>query len=463
MDDPFSRSSISKLRLVMAGAVASGLAFAFASVLRGVPADTRPGVDDIERILVTYGDGAQTTFAASLKNRPGVYGVFSLQYASGTPRLEAVRPVGPSIDYLIEKVVSTTAASARLEPRSEPERNWFSTAAAPMPRVFREVWLRRNAWPRTDTATGLRLQEPIHDWAVSPSGRFALVSRCDLSLDGVPGRFSSEGPPARGSCSVSVIRRGVAPKELVQELPSAPRIFELTERTVRLVIFGELPDRGRLEAASSPKRGVKVFGTTACDLSEMKCEAWRLRDVPSARSFSYGHRILIGGGGSWDLLDKRTLDPVAQLPKCERCGWGSEFAYLLQDGRIVRLALLGSMPNWESQLSSYAEKGREMVVTSLGNVRQTRFAGELGDGSVAILWRVLYANHSLDDPVFGWTLDAWNPRTGERRRLADDLATFPSAVDDASMIFLDRNGRLVVPAVAGVRVLAQLGYQLPVN
>ena len=67
------------------------------------------------------------------------------------------------------------------------------------------------------------------------------------------------------------------------------------------------------------------------------------------------------------------------------------------------------------------------------------------------------------DPVFGWTLDAWNPGTGERRRLADDLARFPSAEHDASMIFLDRNGRLVVPAVDGVRVLAQLGYPLPVN
>lgn len=34
---------------------------------------------------------------------------------------------------------------------------------------------------------------------------------------------------------------------------------------------------------------------------------------------------------------------------------------------------------------------------------------------------------------------------------------------DASMIFLDRNGRMVVPAVDGVRVLAQLAYPLPVN
>lgn len=121
------------------------------------------------------------------------------------------------------------------------------------------------------------------------------------------------------------------------------------------------------------------------------------------------------------------------------------------------------MPNWESRLSAYDAEGRETAVTSLGNVRQTRFAGELDDGTVAILWRVPYAYVSLTNPVFGWTLDSWNPTTGERHRLADDVATFPSSQNDASMIFLDRRGRLVVPAVDGVRVLGQLGYPLPMN
>ena len=113
---------------------------------------------------------------------------------------------------------------------------------------------------------------------------------------------------------------------------------------------------------------------------------------------------------------------------------------------------------WESRLAAYDPSGRQLAATSLGNVRQTRFAGELEDGTVAILWRVQYAYVSLTDPVFGWTLDSWNPRTGDRRRLANDLATFPSSENDASMIFLDRRGRLVAPAVGGLRVLARLGY-----
>ena len=95
-------------------------------------------------------------------------------------------------------------------------------------------------------------------------------------------------------------------------------------------------------------------------------------------------------------------------------------------------------------------------------MRLTQFAGELDDGSVAIAWRSQYGRFPTA-PLFGWTLDSWNPRTGERRRLADDLGTFPSSENDASMIFLDRRFRLVVPTVGGVRVLAQLKYSLPEN
>ena len=174
------------------------------------------------------------------------------------------------------------------------------------------------------------------------------------------GASVAKGPRSPAPVGLALVRRGAESRVLIQDLPSAPQIFELTERTVRLVFFGEPSGRGHFAAASSPVPGHKVFGTTGCDLSEMKCEPWRLREVPSARFFSYGQRILIGGGGGWELLDKRTLEPVAQLPKCERCSWGSEFAYLLQDGRIVRLSLLGSMPNWESQLSAYdAQRARD--------------------------------------------------------------------------------------------------------
>ena len=111
---------------------------------------------------------------------------------------------------------------------------------------------------------------------------------------------------------------------------------------------------------------------------------------------------------------------------------------------------LGTMPNWDARLSSFDVNGQGTVVTSMGNVRLFRFAGELDDGTVAIAWRTHYA-WSYTHPVSGWSLDSWNPRTGERRRLADDIAVFPSADNDndASTMFLDREGRLVTPAVAG--------------
>ena len=144
------------------------------------------------------------------------------------------------------------------------------------------------------------------------------------------------------------------------------------------------------------------------------------------------------------------------LPVCKGCSPYSDFAYLLRDGRVVRLSLLGAMPLWNSRLTAFDPEGRQTAQTDLGNVRLTRFAGELDDGTVAIAWRAQYANRAQLEPVFGWTLIAWNPATGARRRLATDLASLPSAENDASMIFLDRQGRLVAPAVEGLRVVAEL-------
>ncbi len=99
------------------------------------------------------------------------------------------------------------------------------------------------------------------------------------------------------------------------------------------------------------------------------------------------------------------------------------------------------MPIWNSRLTAFDPEGRQTAQTDLGNVRLTRFAGELDDGTVAIAWRAQYANRAQLEPVFGWTLIAWNPATGARRRLATDLASLPSAENDASMIFLDRRGQ----------------------
>ncbi len=172
---------------------------------------------------------------------------------------------------------------------------------------------------------------------------------------------------------------------------------------------------------------------------------------------------MVRGPGGWSVMIPGSDEIPFSLPPCEGCSPYSDFPYLLRDGRVVRLSLLGRMPNWDSRLTAYDVDGRETAATSLGNVRLTRFAGELDDGTVAIAWRVGYGSFWLPAPVFGWTLDAWNPSTGERRRLADDVGTFPCAENDASMIFLDRSGRMVAPEVGGVRVLAQLKYSPRLN
>jgi hypothetical protein len=171
---------------------------------------------------------------------------------------------------------------------------------------------------------------------------------------------------------------------------------------------------------------------------------------------------MVGRPGAWNVMDPQSSEVLFPLPACKGCSPYSDFAYLLRDGRIIRLSLLGAMPIWNSRLTAFDPEGGQTAQTDLGNVRLTRFAGELDDGTVAIAWRAQYANRAHLAPVFGWTLFAWNPATGTRRRLAADLATFPSAENDASMIFLDRKRRMVVPAVDGVRVLAHLRLQ-PLN
>lgn len=449
------------LRMV---ACVAGLLFAGALLHFGTSSYLRPGLDDIDRVLGTSGDADGTSFAASLQGRPDLYGLFSLQVASGTPRLEVVRPIGTSIDQMIEKVVPTWFGSARLEPRPDFVRSSAGLRAPPLEESF-ELWFRLNGWPRLDLPSGIRIQEVPYDWAVSPSGSFAVVSTFSSSFAAA----ASSGLPlqTRGSAAVRVWSRWARPRTLIEGLSMTPRILDLTESSVRLLVFGEPSGQGKLDTrngiACSAPPGPAQLGTTTCDLSRMKCEPWRMREPTLASSVRAGARLLVGGMNSWSLQDSNSLETLATLPRCEACMGVSDFVHTLRDGRILRLSLLGSMPNWDSRLTAYDVDGRETAVTSLGNVRLTRFAGELDDGTVAIAWRADYGSFWLPAPVFGWTLDSWNPATGERRRLTDDIATFPSSENDASMIFLDRSGRMVVPAVDGVRVLAQLGYPLAVN
>jgi hypothetical protein len=439
----------------------------------------RPAVDDIERILVTHGTAQGTTFAAALEGRPDLYGLFSLEYASASPRLELVRPMGASIDFLIEKTASTALGRARLEPRPEPQRRWSELRPPPVEDSFVEVWIRFRSWPWLDLRPGLRFREPVFDWAVSPSGAVAIASTYVPSPGAWPNiRYDQMD---RGTYAVDLYRAGRAARRLVDDLPLPPRIVELTERSAHLMIHGQSYSRGRLRTVEAVPRQHRddgrsrdraraegfvlatsyvpaptILGVTTCDLSSMECSPWQVGAGPRRRSVPARERLVLQSHSSWSIIDSRTLAVVFQPPRCPACSGDSDRGHLLRGGVVLRLTLLGRMPNWESRLSAFDPAGRALAVTSLGNVRQTRFAGELDDGTVAILWRSHYAYGSLTEPVFGWTLDSWNPATGKRQRLADDLATFPSSENDASMIFLDRRGRLVVPAVGGVRALADL-------
>lgn len=130
-------------------ACVAGFLLAGALLHFGTSSYLRPGLEDIDRVLGTSGDANGTMFAASLQGRPDLYGLFSLQVASGTPRLEVVRPIGTSIDQMIEKVVPTWFGSARLEPQPDFVRIPSVPRAPPLEERF-EVRFRLNGWPRLD-------------------------------------------------------------------------------------------------------------------------------------------------------------------------------------------------------------------------------------------------------------------------------------------------------------------------
>lgn len=445
----------------------------------------RPTERGIERILYTSGDALGTTFAAALEGRPDIYGLFSLDYASATPRLELVRPVGTYVEFLIEKTAQTGFGTARLEPRPELKNRWSELLPPPVDESFVEIWIRLRWWPWTDFRPGLHLREPVYDWAVAPNWTFAVASTYVRSPDVWPN--ARYGEMDQGTYAVDIWRVGRKSQRLLDDLPLPPRILALSGDSVALLVSGQSYSRGRLHTASarpairrdgaqnpeatasedlvlatSHAPAPSYFATTTCDLRAWSCEPWKTGGRARPRVAPSGSLRMMRGPGGWSATIPDSAEVLFPLPPCEVCSANSDFAYTLRDGRVVRLSLRGSMPNWDSLLTAYDVDGRETAATSLGNVRLTHFAGALDDGSVAIAWRSQYGR-SPTAPLFGWTLDSWNLLTGERRRLADDLGTFPSSENDASMIFLDRRFRLVVPTVGGVRVLAQLKYSLPEN
>lgn len=439
----------------------------------------RPTVREIDRILFTSGDAQGTTFAAALDGRPDIYGLFSLDYASATPRLELVRPFGTYVGFLIEKTWPVRFGRARLEPRPELKNLWSELRPPPVEESFVEVWIRLCWWPWTDFRPGLRIREPVFDWAVSPSWSFAVASTYVRSRDGWPN--ARYGEMDQGTYAVDVWRRGARSRRLLDDLPLPPRILALSEDSVTLLVHGQSYSRGRLRTASarpatrrdgagSPEEAAAegfvlatsyapapmMLATTTCDLTTWSCAPWKFGGGAPPREATSGPRVMVGQPGAWNVMDPQSSEILFPLPECKGCSRYSDFAFPLRDGRIVRLSLLGAMPIWNSRLTAFDREGRQTAQSDLGNVRLTRFAGELDDGTVAIAWRAQYADRAHLAPVFGWTLFAWNPATGIRRRLATDLATLPSGENDASMIFLDREGRLVTPAVEGLRVLAEL-------
>lgn len=446
----------------------------------------RPTAREIDRILYTSGDAQGTTFAAALDGRPDLYGLFSLDYASATPRLELVRPVGPPVEFLIEKTSPSGYGIARLEPRPELKNRWSELLPPPVEESFVEIWVRLRWWPWTDFRPGLRIREPVYDWSVAPNWTFAVASTYVRTSHAGPN--THYGEMDRGTYAIDIWRAGGKSLRLLDDLPLPPRILALSGDSVTLLVSGQSYSRGRLRTASvrpaagrDGTRSAEVaaaegfvlatsyapppsyFASTTCQIPTLRCEPWKIGGGAAHSGAAPESRQMVGSPGGWSVIDPETAGILFPLPPCAGCSPNSDLAYPLRDGRILRLSLLGSMPNWDSRLTAYDVDGRETAVTSLGNVRLTRFAGELDDGTVAIAWRADYGSFWLPAPVFGWTLESWNPATGERRRLAHDIATFPSSENDASMIFLDRSGRMVVPAVDGVRVLAQLGYPLAVN
>ncbi len=439
----------------------------------------RPTVREIDRILFTSGDAKPTTFAAALDGRPDIYGLFSLDDASATPRLELVRPIGTYVEFLIEKTTPTRFGRARLEPRSELKNRWSELLPPPVEESFVEIWIRLRWWPWTDFRPGLRIQEPVYDWAIAPNWTFAVASTYVRSPDVWPN--ARYGEMDRGTFAVDIWRVGSKSRRLLDNLPLPPRILALSQDSVTLLVHGQSYSRGRLRTVSA-RPSSHLYGTrtpeeaaaegfvlatsylwapmhlatTTCDLQAWTCEPWKVGGGVPPRVSVPGSRRMVRGPGGWSVMDPESGEILFSLPACKGCSPYSDFGYLLRDGRVVRLSLHGQMPTWNARIIAYDPEGKESALTSFGNVRQTQFAGELDDGTVGIAWRVDYGSVSLTAPVFGWTLDSWNPATGERRRLADDIATFPSAQNDASMIFLDRRGRLVTPAVDGLRVLADL-------
>jgi len=421
--------------LLLAGlSLASGFAFQFTNWYLDPPFTAIGQVRQIE------GSSRGTTLAASLDHRPDLYGLFTMENASTPVRLAFVRPVEPYVDGLIEKYHSTRFGIAYLIPRPEAPWQMFPNERASQP-PFVRARVRSSRWPHFVLPTGIRIATPVRDWAISGDGLLVVTS----TYDQPPGRrryIEDFGDTA--TYAVKVWRVGGSPRTLLDHLPSPPQIVSISGNSVSL-----LRATTRLGGFS----GNTSWIAETCRLPAGPCESVAAKHGPWFPYDKLGDRFLFANRGSWIVIESRTEQRVFEVPRCKDCSLHDASALLLRNGGLVECSLRGQMPDWESRLSAFDERGKLVHETSLGNVRLSRLAGELEDGSVAFVWRKDYGTRRWQTPVPGWTLDAWDPRTGARRRLAEDLSTFPAWEGDTSPIFLDRDGRLVTPSSSGLRVL----------
>lgn len=425
--------------LLLAGLSVTGWqAFLFATWYLNPPPSA------IERVRTISRDARGTQLAATLEDRPDLYGLFTLDNASAPLRLDFVRPAEPYHDGLLERFHRTWLGTSYLDQR--PDAPWarFPYEKEPPPKSV-SVVTRSAHWPHFVAPTGIRIDTPIYDWAITPSGRLVVATRLDRPADerwrSIPGLSTS-------AYSASAWRPGRSPAPLLDALSTPPLVARLDNHSVEF----ERSTRG-LEARLG--RRDEPIETITCALPAGPCEPSRtLRQFIAAYALdARDGKLLFGRAGSWTVVDVRTREARVRVTPWPDYSFDSSSALLLPGGALVVCSLRGRMPNWDTRLTAYDPEGKTIVETLLGNIRLARLAGVLDDGTMAFVWRKSWGNAGWEKPLPGWTLEAWDPRTGERRRLAGDLSTLPGGTHNASPIFLDDTGRLVTPSTSGVRVL----------
>lgn len=425
-----------------------------------------PKPADLLEVLAAQNFGSQTVLAAKVRGRPDLQGLYVLPNASDSLRLSWVRPIGTWAQDLPRRIVATSWGSAHLEPEPAPRSSPGGQHEGSPETRWRELWVHIALPFRFDLPTGIRAREDVFDWALLPGAQALVAStREPLPATGTPP--AGQWRPSSATYAIGLWRVSwlmPEPRALLSNLPLPPRILEVSRRSLRLLIAGESYSRGRLRStvATERNRGVasaiwgdapQYLGTTQCDLASFTCAPWKTVPGSYVAVSADGNRLVARRAASLDVLDTRTMEvlhsvPVAVPPRNQAPA--SKQVLLLDDGRLVEFALTGRMPDWIARVTAYDSTGHLAGVLELGNVRLLRYAGDLGDRTIAVAWRKHYSYSLTRSPVFGWTIESWNPTTGERRRLADDIATLPSREEDPSRVFLDRSGRLVTPTPHGL-------------